>query len=70
MPLHHEVVFETEIREYLGVHGWLYEEGDAAGYDRARASLDARKRHGGELLGPGKLYEALRGRSAGIPVAG
>ena len=24
MPLHHESPFETEIREYLGAHGWLY----------------------------------------------
>ena len=23
MPLHHESPFETEIREYLGAHGWL-----------------------------------------------
>jgi len=41
MPLHHEVAFETEICEYLGAHGWLYEEGDAAGYDRARALFPA-----------------------------
>ena len=37
MPLHHEFAFETEICEHLGSHGWLYAEGDAAGYDRARA---------------------------------
>lgn len=37
MSLHKEVNFETEICEYLGDHGWLYSEGDAMAYDRARA---------------------------------
>ena len=41
MPLHHESAFETEICEYLGAHGWLYAEGDAAGYDWARALFPA-----------------------------
>jgi type I restriction enzyme R subunit len=41
MPLHHEIAFETEICEHLGAHGWLYAEGDAAGYDRARALFPA-----------------------------
>lgn len=41
MPLHHESVFKTEICEYLGANGWLYAEGDAAGYDRARALYPA-----------------------------
>jgi hypothetical protein len=32
-----EINFEVEICQYLGGHGWLYAEGDAANYDRARA---------------------------------
>jgi type I restriction enzyme, R subunit len=32
--LHKEVTFEIEMCEYLGAHGWLYVEGDAAQYDR------------------------------------
>lgn len=35
--LHKEVNFETEICEHLSAQGWLYERGDAALYDRARA---------------------------------
>lgn len=34
MNLHQEHHFETAICEYLTAHGWLYAEGDAAGYDR------------------------------------
>ena len=41
MPLHHESSFETEICEHLAAHGWLYAEGDAAAYDRARALFPA-----------------------------
>jgi type I restriction enzyme R subunit len=37
MSLHKEINFETEICDYLGANGWLYTEGDAAGYDRAWA---------------------------------
>src|SRR5207253_4568720 len=37
MTLRKEISFETEICEYLGAHGWLYTEGDAVRYDRARA---------------------------------
>ena len=37
MSLHKEINFETEICEHLAGNGWLYEEGDAARYDRARA---------------------------------
>jgi type I restriction enzyme, R subunit len=32
---------ETEICEHVGAHGWLYAEGDAAGYDRVRALFPA-----------------------------
>ena len=41
MSLHKEINFETEICQYLGDHGWLYAEVDAAGYDRARALFPA-----------------------------
>lgn len=41
MSLHKEISFESEICRYLGNHGWLYREGDAAGYDRARALFPA-----------------------------
>jgi type I restriction enzyme R subunit len=41
MSLHKEIHFEAEIAEHLGAHGWHYAEGDAAGYDRARAIFPA-----------------------------
>ena len=41
MTLHKEISYESEICEYLGAHGWLYAEGDAASYDRARALFPA-----------------------------
>lgn len=37
MNLHKEISFETEVCDHLASHGWLHAEGDAAGYDRARA---------------------------------
>ena len=37
MSLHKEISFEDEICGYLAANGWLYVEGDAALYDRARA---------------------------------
>ena len=37
MSLHKEVNFEIEICEHLAANCWLYEEGDAAKYDRAKA---------------------------------
>lgn len=37
MNLHKEISFEIEICLYLADHGWLYAEGDAVAYDRARA---------------------------------
>ena len=39
--LHKEINFEIEICEYLAAHGWLYVEGDAKAYDRARALFPA-----------------------------
>ena len=37
MSVHQEINFEIEICEHLATNGWLYDEGDAAKYDRARA---------------------------------
>lgn len=37
MNLHREISFETEVCGHLAANGWLHAEGDAAGYDRARA---------------------------------
>jgi len=41
MSLHKEISFEDEICGHLAAHGWLYAEGDAALYDRARAVFPA-----------------------------
>ena len=41
MSLHKEINFETEICQHLAANGWLYAEGDAAGYDRAHALFPA-----------------------------
>jgi len=41
VSLHKEISFETEICAHLAAHGWLYAEGDAAAYDRARALFPA-----------------------------
>lgn len=38
MGVQHEKSFETEICEYLGAHGWLYEEG-FSGYDQELALI-------------------------------
>jgi len=37
MSLHKEIKFEDEVCDYLGNHDWLYADGDATNYDRARA---------------------------------
>ena len=37
MTIHKEATFENEICAHLAANGWLYAEGDAAQYDRARA---------------------------------
>ncbi len=37
MSKHKEVSFETEICEHLAAHGWLYEGGDYAKYERDKA---------------------------------
>jgi len=41
MSLHKEVSFENEICAHLEASGWLYADGDAAHYDRARALFPA-----------------------------
>jgi len=41
VSLHKEISFETEICAHLAAHGWLYAEGDASAYDRARALFPA-----------------------------
>src|SRR6266404_3811159 len=41
MSLHKEISFEDEICGHLATHGWLYAEGDAVLYDRARALFPA-----------------------------
>lgn len=38
---HKEISLENEICAHLAAHGWLYAEGDAARYDRARALFPA-----------------------------
>ena len=37
MTLHKEIAFELEICTHLSTHGWLYTDGSAKDYDRARA---------------------------------
>jgi type I restriction enzyme, R subunit len=39
--LHKEINLEDEICDYLAAQGWFYTEGDAVGYDRARALFPA-----------------------------
>jgi len=39
--LHKEINLEDEICEHLAANGWLYAEGDAGSYDRARAVFPA-----------------------------
>jgi type I restriction enzyme R subunit len=41
MSLHKEINFEIEICEHLAAHDWLYADGDANQYDRARALFPA-----------------------------
>jgi len=41
MGLHKEIEFENDICAHLASAGWLYAEGDAAAYDRARALFPA-----------------------------
>ena len=64
MSLHREIHLETEICEHLASHGWLYEAGDAATYDRARALFPADVLAWVESTQP-KAWEAItRGHGA------
>ena len=38
MSIHKEISFEDEICNHLAASRWLYADGDAARYDRARAA--------------------------------
>lgn len=58
MSLHKEISFETEISQHLADHGWLYAEGDAADYDRARALFPADVQAWVQATQP-KAWEAL-----------
>jgi hypothetical protein len=81
VSLHKEISFETEICAHLAAHGWLYAEGDAASYDRARALLPFDVLAWGQVNQP-KAWEPLlndacwdvsprkvRGLRAGVPPA-
>ncbi|MBB3267529.1 type I restriction enzyme R subunit [Azospirillum sp. OGB3] len=41
MTLHKEIEFENDICGHLAAHGWLYDQNDAAAYDRQRALFPA-----------------------------
>lgn len=41
MAIHNEIEFENEICDYLGSHGWIYQEKDATDYDRGLALFPA-----------------------------
>lgn len=41
MSLHKEINFESEVCSHLAHHGWHYDDGDAANYDRIRALFPA-----------------------------
>ena len=41
MRLHKKIRFEVELCQCLSQNGWLYAEGDAAGYHRARVLFPA-----------------------------
>jgi type I restriction enzyme R subunit len=68
MNLHKEIHFETEICEHLAAHGWLYAEGDAANYDRARALFPADAIAWVQATQP-KAWEALE-KNHGTQAAG
>jgi type I restriction enzyme R subunit len=74
MSIHNEISFETEICQHLSQNGWLYAEGDAAGYDRARAlfpadvlaRVHATQPKAGESLSKNHvgLWESLRAKAS------
>ncbi|MBO1022842.1 type I restriction endonuclease subunit R [Methylobacterium sp. SD274] len=67
MSLHKEISFEDEICEHLAAHGWIYETGSAANYDRPRALFPADLIAWVQQTQP-KAWEALS-RSQGVGAA-
>ncbi|WP_311276854.1 type I restriction endonuclease [Methylobacterium sp. WCS2018Hpa-22] len=67
MSLHKEISFEDEICEHLAAHGWVYETGSAAHYDRQRALFPADLITWVQQTQP-KAWEALS-RSQGVAAA-
>lgn len=67
MNLHKEIIFENEICEHLAAHGWIYESGAAAHYDRPRALFPADLIAWVQQTQP-KAWEALS-RSQGVGAA-
>lgn len=69
MNLHREISFEDEICAHLAAHGWLYEPGSAAHYDRQRALFPADLTFWIQQTQP-KTWEALsRSHGAGAEAA-
>lgn len=64
MSLHNEIEFENDICAHLAAHGWCYEEGDAARYDRARALFPADVLAWVQATQP-QAWESLRKTHAG-----
>jgi type I restriction enzyme R subunit len=72
MNLHKEISLETEICEHLAGHGWLYEGGDCARYERDKALFSADVLAWVEETQP-KAWAALQknhGRGAGEVLLG
>ena len=68
MSLHHEINFEEDICVHLARHGWLYQKGAAAAYDRQRALFPADVLAWVQETQP-KAWEALH-KSHGATAAG
>src|SRR3569623_857448 len=70
--LHKEINLEVEICQHLGAHGWLYADGDAATYDRARALFPADVLAGVQTTQPEawKVLDKNHGAQAGETLLG
>src|SRR3569623_1707716 len=70
--LHKEINLEIEICQHLRAHGWLYAEGDAAAYDRARALFPADVLAGVQTTQPEawKVLQKNHGTQAGETLLG
>lgn len=64
MDVHKEIPFESEICQSLAANGWLYAEGDAEQYDRARAVFPADVLRWIQETQPAS-WEALRNQGRG-----